>query len=270
MGMMESDNQASVIYGLRCCCDLPYYASLADGNVWQLLIASTGSLVCKLCSLAVLAIAVKHKCKYESSSDAVQLKLELVLVGIFTIFGLASFITQGKGYSYQLYPYISFLLLFAALIFSQNVSCRKGFARTLGIVGFGFGISCASTYLHYTSHAKWSMPVTIAFENAIRAYSGLDGPASLNGQVQCIDAVSGCTDALLHLHLRQATGIMYDEYLFPQTPAPWGTIYTGFPPGSPLPPWFDQWLGEHYTLASQQDFPRAENGPMGFRVYVRR
>ena len=308
--------------------DLPYHARLADGSVLQLLGASSvPSVVELLCLLVAAAIttggwragwaALRARPHEQGGWAASPERLLLVLC---VVLGLVSFVAQGKGFPYQRYPYVGFLWLLAALEFTAAVRSERRAARAIGAAGFAFGVLvCAPAYLGAAARAHWPTPVMQAMERALikqtvrqAGAGGVSGPSGLDGSVQCIDAVSGCTDALLHLHLRQATGTMYDELLFPQTPAPWGTRYSGPAPGAPVPaavragqqrfqaallahpprvllvsawlflegpgeyrklalwPWFAAYLAEHYTLESQQDFARAENGPMGFRVYVQR
>ena len=285
--------------------DLPYHASLADGSVFQLLAKSTPPatkailLIASGCFLALIKSQTGlHRLPRPSQ--------ETSLLSLSVILGLTSFVAQGKGYPYQRYPYIAFLLILAAFAFQTAANSIYKPARVLGAAGFAFGIlACAPAYLSASNRAHWPLDAQAAMESVIRAQGTLDG------EVQCIDAVSGCTDALLALHLRQATGTLYDEYLFPQTPAAWGAVYPGFPPGVALPravmlarerfrptfeahpprvlivsswlflegpgdyrklalwPWFQQYLQAHYTLKAEHSFARAENGPLGFRVYIR-
>ncbi len=299
--------------------DLPYHAALADGSFCQLLLASSVPSVAELLGLMVAAgiaaggwrstwVALRlTSCDHPGWTASPARGLLVISV----VLGLASFVAQGKGYPYQRYPYIAFLFLLAGLEFASAMRSRRWLAQLLGAAGFAFGLFvCAPACVHAVRRAQWSTPVVQAMESAITG-QGRVAAASLDGQVQCIDTTSGCTDALLALHLRQATGTMYDELLFPQRPAAWGVAYRRPPPGY-LPaavaagqqrfqaalavhpprvfliskwlfmegpgnyeklelwPWFSTYLGQHYTLVSQQDFPRAENGPMGFRMYVRR
>ena len=301
--------------------DLPYYAGLADGNAAQLVFASSISSILKL--LGLLAVTAAFAGGWRESWTALRLRTleksgwaagpERLLLGLCVLLGLVSFVAQGKGFSYQRYPYVAFLLLLVGLESVAALRSDKKVLRYSGLASLAFGVLlCAPSYLHAAARARWSTQTTEAMEQAIAKQAGPGGARSLDGNVQCIDAVSGCTDALLHLRLRQATGTMYDEFLFPQSPAPWGTVYAGWAPGLPLPAavaaerqrfqaafsarpprvvivsawlflegpgdyrklalwsWFDAYLREHYTLIAQQAFARAENGPMGFRVYVRR
>jgi hypothetical protein len=299
---------------------LPYHASLGDGTVLQLLgrstLSSTGKLLIVLLVTGLLAGEWRANFRafrtHPSDGSVWTGSAERISLAGCVLLGLLSFVMQGKGYPYQRYPYVVFLFLFAALEFASAVGSSRKPLRIAGVVGFAFGVLfCAPAYLRGVAKARWSMPVS-EMETAIRAQASGDtgrDVRGLDGQVQCLDVVSGCTDALLHLHLREATGTIYDEFLFPQTPSGWGIPYTGPAPGAPaspavligqgrfraellkhsprvlivsawlfpqgpgdyrelaLWPWFDAYLREHYTLVSQQSFARAENGPLGFRVY---
>ena len=307
---------------------LPYHAGLADGSVLQLLGHSTVGSIAKLLLFVIGAAALTGGWRrslrglryqpvpgsYAGSPgllwrDSPQ---RLILV-VCVLLGLASFVAQAKGYSYQRAPYLGFLWLLAGLEFTAALKSRRREVVAFGMAAICFGVFfCAPTYLRSIAKARWSTLVTTAMEHAIEAQAGAEGVGRLSGEVQCIDLSTGCTDALMHLGLVEASGTIYDEFLFPQSPSPWGTVYTGPAPGSPLPaavaagrerfqeslalqaprvilvsawlfpegpgnyrklalwPWFQSWLAGRYVLVSQRAFPRAENGPMGFRVYVLR
>ncbi len=290
--------------------DLPYYAGLADGSAWQLFLASNPPSIVEMIFLVVVCLVLHIWTRRAAPSPGRSQRTLLLSASV--LFGLASFIVQGKGYSYQRYPYIAFLLLFAALLFIKSQDSQRRYARAAGVAGLTFGVLfCAPAYVRSAINAKWSTLVTQAMENALRDQAPFRQVALLDGAVQCIDAVTGCTNALLDLHLRQTTGTLYDEYLFPQTPSQWGTQYRGFRADSPLPaavssarsrfrsalearlpdvlivsswlflegpgdykklqlwPWLGSLLQAKYVLVSEHRFPRSENGPMGFRVYVR-
>ena len=278
--------------------DLPYHTALGNENFPVLLLTSTPVPVAKLLLVAAATLAL-YRSRARLSAASATLSAAVLL-------GLCSFLVQGKGYPYQRYPYLAFLFLLLGLGWTTVVRSPRWPLRIAGAAGLTFGVLfCAPAFLRGAMAARWMTPVQ-SMEEAIAAQH--PGP----GEVQCLDVATGCTDALLHLHLRPATGTMYDEYLFPQTPSPWGVPYYGPAPDAPLPqavadgrerfrlailqqpprvfivtrwlfpqgpgdyrklalwPWCDNWLGRQYTLVAEHDYPRAENGPMGFRVYVRR
>ena len=300
--------------------ELPYHARLGDRTVWQLLPVSTLPSVAKLLLVLSVVLVISGGWRTALRGPAVRpgsgaswtVAPQRALLAGCVLLGLLSFLLQGKGYPYHRYPYVAFLLLFLGLEFAHAVRSEKTVLRITGAAGFAFGVLfCAPSYLQAAAKAHWSIPMMQAMEEAIDMQAG-GNARSLDGRVQCLDVVSGCTDALLHLGLRESTGTIYDEFLFPQTPSGWGVPYGGPQPGAPLAPavlggrqrfqaelllrspqvfivsawlfpqgpgeyrklalwpWFDAYLREHYTLVAQQEFARAENGPLGFRVYVRR
>ncbi len=277
---------------------LPYHARLGGASLARRFTVLADRPLRELLFVlaAVLALAAVRRSRTE-------LPERLVLVAS-TLLGLFSFLAQGKGYPYQVYPCTAFLLLWTALEFDAAARARQPLPRPAGVLGLALGVLVADrSWLRAASRATWPMPVVAAMETALRPFP--------DGEVQCVDSVSGCTDALLYLGKRQATGNLYDEFLFPQTPSPWGVPYSGPAPGAPVPPavaagqarfrdavlahppqmflvttwlfpqgpgdyrklalwpWFDGFLRDRYRLQSQQNFPWAENGPMGFRVYVK-
>jgi hypothetical protein len=307
---------------------LPYHAGLADGSMLQLLGRSTVGSIAKLLLFVLVAAAVTggwrrslRGLRYQPvrslgpgyAGSAWCERPERAILVVCVLLGLASFVAQAKGYSYQRAPYLGFLWLFAGLEFTAALKSRRREVVAFGTAAICLGVFfCAPAYVRSIAKARWSTPVTTAMEQAIKLQAGARGIESLNGEVQCIDLSTGCTDALLHLGLVEASGTIYDEFLFPQSPSPWGMVYTGPAPGGPLPaavvagrerlqeslalhaprvilvsawlfpegpgnyrklalwPWFQSWLAGRYVLVSQKAFSRAENGPMGFRVYVLR
>lgn len=305
---------------------LPYHASLAAGAWWQLLGASSVPSVLKFLGLLLLTSVfaggwrlswsrlwrgADQRCHEGAAVAGWAVAPERLLLAFCVLLGLLSFVLQGKGYSYQRYPYVAFLLLLLSLEFTAAVQSQRRWSRAAGVAGLVFGVLlCAPSYLREAKAAHWAIPVSAGIERSIQAQAPAGDIRSLEGEVQCLDVVSGCTDALLHLGLREATGTMYDEFLFPQAPSRWGNVYRGPPAGMPLPaavaagqqhfqqallhhaprvfvvsawlfpegpgnysklqlwPWFSAFLADRYTLVSQQQFHRAENGPLGFRVYV--
>ncbi|RRA47628.1 hypothetical protein [Acidipila sp. EB88] len=311
--------------------DLPYHVLLARVPFWQLLRASSIASVAKL---ELLLVACWVACRI-----AGRVQLSGILSGsrpgdlhrrpgfpkpgssrdracertllLAVLLGLVSFVAQGKGFPYQRYPFVAFLLLYSGLQFTAAVRSNRQLPRALGVAGFGFGVLLmAPSYLRAVEKAQWSTPTIAAMEQALLREAGPQGVRALDGEVQCLDLITGCTDALLHLGAREATGTVYDEFLFPQALA--GSRGETLPPPGDLPaavlhgqqqfrealeahpprdliitewlfpqgpgryrklelwPWFHAYLAAHYRLAEQHDFVRAENGPMGFRLYVRR
>ncbi len=303
--------------------DLPYHVSL--GNVpflyllkvcapFPLVLIAVCAFSAWLLATLLPAVSPRGPSQTPAKAPAFWPKAERSLLLLCVFLGLLYYLLQGKSYPYQRYPFEAFLLLAVALRLAVAIRSESKVLRGLAVVGFSFGVlSCAPTFLRTASKARWT-GISLAIEQALRAQAGPGGLATLDGQVQCIDSVSGCTEALLHLRLRQTTGTMYDELLFPSTPVGPRFRYFAIPPAfhGPAPvavsanerqfqqavsehpprifimsrwlfpqgpdnydklalwPWFAAYLQANYTLIREQNFPRSENGPSGFRVYVRR
>jgi hypothetical protein len=223
---------------------LPYHASLHRGSLLQLLWASTIPSVCKMLLLLFLTAVLAGG--WRSGMDRLWRRAyaaevwngagERLLLVLCALFGLLSFVVQGKGYPYHRYPLVAFLFLLAGLEFVAAVRSRRVSLRIVGALGLVFGVLfCAPSYLRGAAQSRSATPAVPALEKDLLAIAGAGGVRSLDGEVQCVDTVFGCTDTLLQLRLRQATGTLYDEMLFPQTPAMWGVSYDGPRPGSPVP-----------------------------------
>ena len=269
-----------------CRVDLPYHAAGSHPSTLEMLGAAFPDSFIELGLLAAVIMLVRGSWRMRDT--------QMLLLGL--IFSLLCFIAQHKGYSYQRYPYIGFLLLWVGLECTAAMHSSKVLLRSLGVGGLLFGTCyCAPGYLLSASRSTWPEPYLHAIEADLRAAGG---PA-LNGRVQCIDSISGCVSVLYRMRLEQATGTLYDEFLFPPTATSLpGAVRQGqqqflqaltahpaqvfiiaswlFPSGPgdyeklPLWPAFDSYLNANYRLADQQAFPRGENGPLGFRMYVRR
>ncbi len=302
--------------------DLPYHVSLAHGTVPQLLWSSSISSVKKLICLLGIPLLLDEGWRGSFAAFAVPTfhnrknltwvcSPERCLLLLSVLLGLLCFVAQGKGYPYQRYPFVAFLFLLASLEFTAAAASGSRLLRVTGMAGLAFCIVlCAPVYLRGAIQARWSAPVLPIEDALLRQAAGGD-LRSLQGKVQCMDVATGCTDALLALGLREATGTIYDEFLFPQVPDGWFGLPAGSRLEEPLPaalvtgrqafrnalngnpprvilvtlwlfpegpgdyrklalwPWFEEYL-QAYRLVEQQAFPRGENGPLGFRVYVRR
>jgi hypothetical protein len=223
-------------------------------------------------------------------------EIRVVLAGM--VFGFGCYFAQDKGYSYQRYPYSAFLLLWVGLECTAALRDRRWLLRVIGTGGLLFGICvCAPTYLRAAYRAQWQEPYLHAIERDLQEQGG----RALDGRVQCIDSISGCVNVLYRMGLKQATGTLYDEFLFPparlrgRVPEAVGqgrqaflSQLAGHPPqvflvsswlfpAGPggyakldLWPAFAEYLAAHYRLVDEQRFQDAENGPLGFRMYVRR
>ncbi len=221
------------------------------------------------------------------------------------VFGLVSYLAQGRGYPYHRYPSQAFWLLLAGLAFQQGLRDKRPWVATLAVAGLLFG----------------SLLVVPRSLQQIRRFDGqhdefasslahdlqaLGGPA-LNGRVQCLDQAGGCLASLYQARLVQSTGYLYDCYLFiaPGSPGQkrdqdwyrdgWAQAWTRHPPDFVIvtsdecglrPPGFaysklQHWPWLRHVLASQyrlvqQHVPTTRIAwggvpvlPYGYRIYRR-
>ena len=270
-----------------CRVDLPYHAGAARPPFLGMVAGAFHPSIIKLAALPLVILLLRRSWRGWET--------RILLVGFG--FGLFCYFAQHKGYGYQRYPYLAFLLLWVGRECAAALRAESRLLRALGVggvlVGLGF---CVPSYLRSIERARWPEGYLEAMEGDLRR----EGGAGLDGQVQCVDSISGCVTVLYRMRLQQATGMMYDEFLFPSQPE--GALpaavegarreFLGeiearrprvfvvaswlFPEGpgnyGKLEEWgeFRAYLEESYRLVDEQAFPRSENGPLGFRMYVRR
>ncbi len=220
------------------------------------------------------------------------------------LFGLISYIAQGKGYPYHRYPLIAFLLLLMEIDFC-SASRRPGALRALGIAGLTLGILLiVPVSLWKISHYQWqNQEYTTMLEADLRALGG----QKLSGRVQCMDTFAGCIATLDQMKLVQATGFLYDCYFYaPERNTPtanavvedmrerfWKALRehppevfvvsnqlclngpTGYMKLN-LWPQFHTWLEAKYEIYTEKTPPHPlrwtsdPEPPFGYRVYVRK
>jgi hypothetical protein len=211
--------------------------------------------------------------------------------------GLFSYVAQGKGYPYQRYPFIALLLLMMAI--DLMAATRKTAPmRAGGWIGVAFCVLfLAPNSVWKASRYDWRYTGIVG---SLDRNLSLLGGRDLSGQVQCIDTVGGCYNALYNLRIVQHTGFLYDEFLFgpPRLAAIdatrnafWTSLTSNpprvmivvaylFPSGPPgfkklkLWPQFNEYLSSHYSLYDQVTpsrpiywWPR-KGPPRRYRIYL--
>ena len=273
-----------------CRVTLPFHAAAARPPLAGMFKVLLHSSILKLAPVAPLLMLINRSWRVRET--------QLVLLGLG--FGFFCFFAQRKGYGYHRYPYMAFLLLWVGLECTRALRSPSLLARALGVAGLLFGLCfCVPSYLRSIERARWPESYLHAMEQDLQR-EGRPNPASaLNGRVQCIDSISGCVSVLYRMRLVQASGTLYDEFLFANTASgmpqavaqarqaisqdlaahpPKVFIISSwlFPEGPgdygklALWPAFAQDLARNYNLVDEQNFPRSENGPLGFRMYVRK
>jgi hypothetical protein len=230
---------------------------------------------------------------------AVKRRILLLAVAL----GLVAYVVQGKGYPYQRYTFIAFLLAIMAIDLDQMLRRRNCLRWVSGAVLLCASVSYGMVSAAMAGNYDWRSE---EFQMSLRAdlarIAGEAGAESLNGRVQCLDTVAGCINVLYDMQLLQSSGLLYDEFLFHPagTPAVDETRATflkqmnanppkAFVVSGPLFPavsndygklnhWPELalWLKENYVLkvermpvhAVRQGGPASV--PPGYRIYVRR
>jgi hypothetical protein len=281
---------------------IPYHASLGHAT-WRFLLYNSVSpmLFVVLVWLAayLLARLTPAQCQTCSLPDRT-VRLTLLFCALA---GWLSYLSQRRAYPYQRDSFLIFLLLLIALDLDAFLSTNRP-QQWLA------ALALLWTALIFTPISVWKAAHYQSPDAAFVSHLSADlqfidtrdhlGPLSEN--VQCLDTITGCIATLEHLRLVQASGQMYDEFLF-QPPAaeavrnsrtsfareieanpPLIFIVTAplFPSGpghyEKLAQWpdFNTWLNQHYAVDLEARPPGSYRGmgkPValaGYRLYVRR
>jgi hypothetical protein len=130
--------------------------------------------------------------------------------------GAFSYFVQRKGFTHHRYTLVAFVLLWFAIEFS--VAARKtGRIRTLGLAGLALMTLVLVPRVTLQVRAAGD---TNAFAQNLEADLTAIGVDRLQRNVQCLDLVDGCLNALYHLKIVQSTGLTGDILLFAPDSAP--------------------------------------------------
>jgi hypothetical protein len=206
---------------------------------------------------------------------------------------LLSYLLQRKGFSYQRYPFlIFFILLLARDLFRRHTTRPQQF---LAVIGIATGLIMAVFFTHRASTFSHTPP------NQQLQADLSDLAAHGAARIQCMDTAGGCIAALYQERLVQDTGFLYDCYfLDPTNPVARSLRERFFTALATAPPqaiivtdsvcydqprsfskfarWpeFEQYLANHYTLASERSNLPPEHywsrttTPFDYRIYLRR
>ncbi len=189
---------------------LPFHASLARHTPGWFVVHLIPPL---LLPLLLLAIAV-------ATARRDWLRWEYAALWLGVAFGAASFAIQGKGYPYQRYPLLAFLLIAITLPLTAALRYQL-WLRYAGYAGLVFAaLVVAPVALAKASRYEWwKQEFVTALEGDLASLDGaaLSGHAIsghvLSGHVQCIDTTAGCDATLYLMKLLPSTGMLYDCYL---------------------------------------------------------
>jgi hypothetical protein len=186
---------------------VPYYASLGHKPLGYLLAHCLSPLQALVAIWVLVLLLARPELDWRRG---------LLLCGVG--FGLLSYVIQARGFPYHRYPLLAFLLPLLALDCTESmeaVTAPGARAKTAGWVsvatlcvgGFFLGPQSAAQIHRF----RWW---ETDFNTTLAANLDRLGGASLSGQIQCIDWISGCENTLYNLRLVQQTGLLEDFLLF--------------------------------------------------------
>jgi hypothetical protein len=272
---------------------LPYHAQLSRRPLSYLLLHSLSPFV-SLVALWCVSLFVGHRWLQK---DARRTLLIAASLG-----GLAIYIAQGKGFPYHRYPFLIFLLPLIFFDGNRLLHSPRKPAMFLALATFVVGVFVLAPMS--LARIRRYNPQDVFRDALVQDLNRLGGSA-LNRRVQCLDTVQGCIATLGQMKLEQATGLVYDEFLFEPVPGMaidtaidtsrarfWQEIHAQ-PPSvfivvdgyflssddhyAKLDQWpaFSEFLSANYHLYAERPSPgmvrwwgRAQPAP-GYRIYVR-
>jgi len=270
---------------------LGYHAELGRRGIGYLLHQGLSPLIPLLIGWLFLLAARPRRAGVEPDWKRIQLAAALAI-------SLLSYLLQGKGFPYQRYPILGFLLLLMGIDFAAAAR-GKGLARAVGLAALAYGVLGVATVSAFkASQADGSNLGTVGLlQQDLQALP----PADLSGGVQCVDSIVACTNVLYRMKLVEPSLVFYDEFLFGPANVPavrenqakfWSDLQQNPPkvvvvtaplfPNGPnnyaklaLWPQFDNYLRRRYTLYVQRTpatpvkwWSRPEI-PDGYRIYLR-
>jgi hypothetical protein len=184
---------------------VPYYASLGRPSLFALVVGSFPSVLLAITLPALLVYAVRRPWKTWEGS----------VLATCAVLGSVHSILQAKGFPYHRYPSEAFLLLICGLVLIpalwRGASEQMPWVRwvaLLGVVLGAFYLAPASASI--ACHFDWRNQ---EFNQMLAADLKSLGAGEAK-QVQCIDMTAGCLNTLYNLQIVQATGYLYDCYMF--------------------------------------------------------
>ncbi|WP_146072092.1 ArnT family glycosyltransferase [Bryocella elongata] len=173
-----------------------YHLSLGRRTIGYLLLHSISPLQPLLLLTAATAIFACQR-----SLDKVDL---LLLAG--ALVGLLSYITQRKGFSYQRYPFLIFLIaLCLRRLFRKVPSSGAAAIFPPAAITLCVGMILLQTYKLSTYSRQDPDAPLLADIKAL----GIDHDS---GSIQCLDTIGPCIESLYKAKLLPATGFFYDCY----------------------------------------------------------
>ena len=137
---------------------------------------------------------------------------ERIALIVCALGGLLSYLLQQKAFWYQRYPFLAFLLPLFLVDFTALLRGRS-WGRAVGVAGILSGIVIATAcLLHLRKYDRTEPP-----RRMLHDLAAIASLPELSGEIQCMDTIGGCIDALYNSRTVQRTGFIYDCYLLDGT-----------------------------------------------------
>lgn len=273
-----------------------FHSATGHARISKLLYSGISPLL-PFASLWLISLLVRTRTS--GHIDLSALPSEKIVLWAAMGIGLLSYFLQGKGFLYQRYPLLVFLLILACEDLSEMLRGNRfqQLAALSLLIWTSFVLGPSSVWK--ASHYDWQHRQFVEMlRSDLGATSGPD-VAALSGRIQCVDSISGCVETLYKLHLRQSSRALYDEFLFHnggdavslsraaflrdvQNPPQILVISESLFPSGPsnyqkiaLWPQFDLWLSRNYSLVTERRLLPVQSvgrpfTPAGYRLYVLR
>lgn len=179
---------------------IPYHASFGHRTFGYLLLHSMSPLLPLVAVWLVGSILLRRE-----PVNAERVALSLAIIG-----GLLSYVAQQKGFAYQRYPLIGFLILLIAMDLATLMRREDKIARAIGWAGIAIGVVFATQFLVRCSRFD-------RFDEPRPLLADLKNFNVQQKQVQCMDTGGNCLDSLYNGRIEQSTGFLYDCYMLDGT-----------------------------------------------------
>jgi hypothetical protein len=199
---------------------IPYYSSLDRQTAAFLLTHSVAPLMVVVALWVVCLLGGgRPRLAFERlrlGFERRPLGFERAALWVGAIAGLGSYVVQGKGLTYHRYPLLAFLLLLMAIDLVAVLGQRH-WTRWLAAAAllFGAGVVAPVSLVKLARYDWRNHELTTMIDGDLARLGG----QGLNRQVQCVDSVRGCVDALYQARLEPATPLLSDEVLLGTEPS---------------------------------------------------
>jgi Dolichyl-phosphate-mannose-protein mannosyltransferase len=189
---------------------LPFYAQLGNRPLVTLLHMAFGRLLWTVLVSGILLCLLLRSWKY----------LELNLLGLGFLFGVALYLGQRKGWAQHKATMVAFVLLWVCIHYYLGLR-RRGAIRWIsiaGILALCFGASAIWT--RTVPHADYDQTLLFSLQHDLETLPESSVGPQLSGHIQCLEMVSGCINDLYRMQLVQSTGFVSDFFVFTRQPIP--------------------------------------------------